>query len=353
MTILLKCALSVILVTGLALSALIVYGTITNYRPEEKTVISETGNPDTIPAGGGEELSMLIWNIGYGGLSADMDFFYDGGAMVRTTRENVRTNLEQIRNYLQQNKDNDFLLLQEVDRGSGRSYYHDEFLAFSELLNSHKARFAVNYDVKFVPVPFTSPLGKVLSGLGTFSRFEPRSSVRFSFPGNYGWPKGLFMLDRCFLVNRYDVSDGKELLVINTHNSAYDDGSLRKGQMEYLKKFLLHEYAKGNYIIVGGDWNQSPPGFTPPAHMALFDKENFTPVNKEYLPSGWTWFYDGDTPTNRRLHTPYHRSSSLVTIIDFYLLSPNVEGIFIKTTDLDFQNSDHQPVLARVRLKQN
>jgi endonuclease/exonuclease/phosphatase family metal-dependent hydrolase len=351
MNILLKCVLSVILVTALALFALIAYGTITNYRPDEKTIISETANPGAIPAG--SELSMLIWNIGYCGLGADMDFFYDGGTMVRTTTANVRNNLEKVLNYLKQNKDNDFLLLQEVDRDSKRSYSLDEFNSISNLLTSHKANFAVNYDVKFVPLPFTSPLGKVLSGLGTFGRFEPKSSVRFSFPGNYGWPKGLFMLDRCFLVNRYNVSDGKELLVINTHNSAYDDGSLRKGQMEYLKTFLLHEYDKGNYIIVGGDWNQSPPGFTPPPHMPLFDTKNFSPVQKEYLPSGWTWFFDGNTPSNRRLQTPYHRDRSPVTVIDFYLLSPNVEGIFNRTTDLDFQNSDHQPVLARVRLKKN
>ena len=46
------------------------------------------------------------------------------------------------------------------------------------------------------------------------------------------------MLDRCFLVNRYPVSNGNELLMINTHNSAYDDGSLRKQQMDFLKDFL-------------------------------------------------------------------------------------------------------------------
>ncbi len=348
---LLKSILSVILVIALGLFSLIVYGTVTDYNPGEKTIISETADPGAIPAG--SKLSMLIWNIGYGGLGADMDFFYDGGTMVRTTRDNVSTNLEKIQDYLNRNKDNDFLLLQEVDRNSRRSYYRDEFLSISNLLNTHKAHFAVNYDVKFVPLPFSSPLGKVLSGLGTFSRFEPKSSVRFSYPGNYGWPKGLFMLDRCFLVNRYNVSNGKELLVINTHNSAYDDGSLRSGQMEYLRKFLLHEYEKGNYIIVGGDWNQSPPGFTPPLHMALFDTKDFSPIKKQYLPSGWTWFFDGDRPSNRRLHTPYHRDRSPITVIDFYLLSPNVEGIFNKTKDLDFQNSDHQPVLARVKLKEN
>ena len=71
------------------------------------------------------------------------------------------------------------------------------------------------------------------------------------------------MLDRCFMVNRYPLENGKELLVINTHNEAFDPGEIRKAQMAYLKEFLLSEYAKGNYIIAGGDWNMSPPDFKP------------------------------------------------------------------------------------------
>jgi hypothetical protein len=28
-----------------------------------------------------------------------------------------------------------------------------------------------------------------------------------AFPGNYSWPMSLFMLDRCFLVNRYTLAN--------------------------------------------------------------------------------------------------------------------------------------------------
>jgi exonuclease III len=55
-------------------------------------------------------------------------------------------------------------------------------------------------------------------------------------------------------------------------------------------------------------------------------------------------------PTNRRVSKPYDRSSSLTTIIDFYLLSPNIEVNHIKTVDLDFRYSDHQPVHLQVEL---
>src|SRR3712207_7070413 len=44
---------------------------------------------------------------------------------------------------------------------------------------------------------------------------------------------------------------------INTHCSAYDKGGKMKlEQMKYLSQFIDSEYKKGNYVLVGGDWNQ-------------------------------------------------------------------------------------------------
>ena len=348
MKMLLKPALIIAVLAVLVFLVLIAYATFTDYKPDEKTVVFKSDDPTVIQAGA--ELTFMSWNLGYCGLSADMDFFYDGGKQVRTSKKNVQQNMEAITQFINKNQASDFILLQEVDRDSSRSHHLDEFDSISKLLNNFQACFGINYDVGFVPIPFTSPLGKVFSGLATFSKQVPKSCVRYSFPGNYGWPKGLFMLDRCFLVSRYSVSDGKELLVINTHNSAYDDGTLRKGQMDYLKTFLTAEYRKGNYIIVGGDWNQCAPGFSPGFDKQNFDTNNYSLIDGDYLPNDWTWFYDKKIPSNRRLQTPYDPEKSLVTVIDYYLLSPNIEGVFKQTVDLGFQNSDHQPVLATIKL---
>jgi endonuclease/exonuclease/phosphatase family metal-dependent hydrolase len=162
---------------------------------------------------------------------------------------------------------------------------------------------------------------------------------------------GVFMLDRCFLVDRYSLPVEKELLVINTHNSAYDDGTLRKGQMDYLHAFLLSEFKKGNYIIVGGDWNQTPADFTPGFRDDIFDTIQLSYIEKDYLPVEWTWLYDPSVPTNRRVNIPYQRGISRTTVIDYFLLSPNLEAHDIKGVNLDFVNSDHQPVLASFKLK--
>ena len=161
-------------------------------------------------------------------------------------------------------------------------------------------------------------MGSVLSGLATFSKHSPTTSDRYAFPGNYDFPVGLFMLDRCFLVNRYNLESGKELLIINTHNSAYDDGSLRAGQMAFLKKFLDEEFAKGNYIIIGGDWNQCPPNFEAEYKDHKFDDEEFV-IDTNYMDKSWKWIYSSDIPTNRRVKNIYQKGTTATTVIDFFL----------------------------------
>ena len=162
---------------------------------------------------------------------------------------------------------------------------------------------------------------------------------------------GVFMLDRCFLVDRFPLAGGRELLVINTHNSAYDDGTLKKGQMDYLHGFLTEEYGKGNYVIVGGDWNQTPYGFEPQFDKDKFDTIQLSYIGEDYLPGEWTWLYDPAVPTNRRVDIPYVSGVSQTTVIDYYLLSPNLEPLWIKGIDLNFIHSDHQPVIAGFRLR--
>ena len=344
----LKAAFGILCLIILGFAGLVGYATFSDYKPAPASTVFEKRDAKVIS--GQKEFNLMIWNIGYAGLSRDMDFFYDGGKQVRPSEKRVENNFKAITEFIADQKDNDFFLLQEVDKKSKRSYYTDEYAKLADIFPSFYSGFGKNYDVFFVPVPPSDPLGRVLSGLQTLSRFEPFSMVRHSFPGNYAWPQGIFMLDRCFLVSRYRLDDSKkELIVVNTHNSAYDDGSLRSGQMAYLKKFLIGEYEKGNYVIVGGDWNQCPPKFNPDFSDNLMDKENRMDIKEAYL-SEWQWVYDSKIPTNRRLAAPYNKNTTLTTVIDFFLLSPNIEMVNVEGIHLGFAHSDHHPVKIRIRL---
>lgn len=346
----LKYPLFLILAMVFLFSLFVLYGTISDYRPDEQTLLFEKEDAAELRD---SVFNIMIWNIGYCGLSYEMDFFYDGGEKVRCDEATVKSNLHHILDYTASLDSCDFFLFQEVDKKSKRSYRINQLDALvNQLVGSHAA-FGRNYDVFCVPLPVSSPYGRVLSGLATLGKEKPVSSVRHSFPGNYAWPKGTFMLDRCFLVNRYPLAGNRQLLVVNTHNSAYDDGTLRKGQMDYLHEFLVKEYEMGNYIIVGGDWNQTPAGFLPAFEHNIFDTNQLSYVEEDYLPGDWTWLYDPTVPSNRRVAKPYDPALSPTTVIDYYLLSPNIIPMEIKGVNLGFVPSDHHPVLAKVKLKKD
>jgi exonuclease III len=137
--------------------------------------------------------------------------------------------------------------------------------------------------------------------------------------------------------------------LINTHNEAFDPGEIRRAQMEYLKILLLDEYSKGNYIIAGGDWNQAPPDFTPEFSGDVINTNQMT-LKSDYLPEGWTWAYDNTVPSNRTVTLPYNPAVTATTVIDFFLLSPNVRSISVRCIDLEFRNSDHNPVILEAAL---
>jgi endonuclease/exonuclease/phosphatase family metal-dependent hydrolase len=343
----LKAILFVIFLLVLALAGIILYAVVSDYKPEEKITISVSDKPDILSDS--LEFSLLTWNIGYCGLDKDMDFFYDGGTKVMTPEKNCLENLVAVKKFLAANDSADIILLQEVDKSSKRSYHFDEFDTLSASLKDYHPFFAINYKVFFVPVPPASPMGKVLSGISLFSRYQPSSSVRYTFPGHYGFPTQLFQLDRCFIVNRYPLKNGKELIVINTHNEAFDPGQIRRAQMEYLKKFLLDEYAKGNYIIAGGDWNQSPPDFKPEFIMNKVNTSQMM-MASDYLPAEWRWVYDNKTPSNRSVIASYDPATTTTTVIDIFLLSPNVKALSVSCINLSFDNSDHNPVRMKVKL---
>lgn len=338
----------------------LIFGTITDFQPPTLTEldIENSNNKLTIQD---SILKVGIWNIGYGGLGEESDFFYDDGSilysgdgMIRASEGIVNKNVEGIQQLLKAVPVN-FWLLQEVDKSSKRSYFTNEYEEVQRLLSSFTGTYAVNYRSRRVPIPileFWQPYGKVESGLATFSAYQPNEAKRLQLPGEYGWPTRIFQLDRCALEHRYKLTNGKTLVVYNIHNSAYDSGGkLKAQQMAFLRALFLAEYKAGNYVIAGGDWNQCPPHF--PANRFHPNAEtDGLPINIDptFMPSDWTWAYDPTTPTNRNVGDAYEKGQTLTTIIDFFLISPNLRLKSIKAIDHQFQFSDHQPVVLEVEV---
>ncbi len=326
----------------------ILYAETTAFRPEQYASLYKNEQPDSLRKGA--VFSIMTWNLGYAGLGDDMDFFFDGGRQVRTTYDRTLANLEAIRSYIGSRDDIHFFFFQEADKHSKRSYRIHLPDSLKKTLMDFTHGFALNYRVGYVPVPLYAPMGKVASGLATASRWQPSEMKRVSLPGNYPWPERLFNLKRCILVSRHPVSNGKDLVLINTHNSAFDDGDLRQLQMEYMRELMLEEYEKGHYVIAGGDFNQCPPDFVPKFEYNLFDTTDLMYLSEDLLP-GWHIVYDQSTPTNRRLLEPYDASSTKTTLIDFFIASPNIDPIGVEGVHLGFIHSDHNPVAATFKLQ--
>jgi endonuclease/exonuclease/phosphatase family metal-dependent hydrolase len=333
-------------VTAVPLLAALLFfavATILAYRPAPQEVLYSALQPQLcLP----NKITITSWNIGYCGLGEEADFFYDGGKDVRSSKKEVLENLEHIKTFLEVDTSS-FLLLQEVDVGSKRSYGVDERRSIADERRS-SSFFAYNYKAWFVPIPVFRPIGRVRAGLVTSGRCAPYHVVRYAYPDATPYPQRIFQLKRCFLVCRYTAQNGKDLVLINTHNSAYDNGRQRTGEMKMLRDFAVKEYENGSYVIIGGDWNQTPPGYKKQAST-----KQYTPhaVDSSLFSKEWQWTYDRTAETMRFTNQPYVEGESLTSVVDFFLASPNVAVAEVATHRLGFERSDHNPVTATFELK--
>ena len=350
MKIFFKLILKLIILIIVFISIGFLYLTLTDYNPKNIEIISENDSYKQINK---TKFKILTWNIGYAGLGKEMDFFYDGGEKVRTTKTKTQQNITAIANEISKFKNADFILLQEVDIKSKRTYNINNLTEITKVLPEYINFYATNYRVKYVVVPFSEPMGEVESGIVTFTKYNPISVSRYSLPDNYMWPKKLFMLDRCFLVSRFKLKNNKELLIINTHNSAFVDEDIKTEQLKTISDFVNKEYEKGNYIVVGGDWNKNPPNYKRKCHNKIKNSFSTFQISRisQKIFKNWKFYYDDKTFSNRFLNEPYNKGKTQETVLDMYLCSPNIEKIEIKTLNLEFENSDHNPVILTIKLK--
>lgn len=317
-------------------------------------------------------IKLLTFNTGYASLSQTEDFVMDGGTKGRMDSKNeVETNMAGIAGILER-EDADIYLLQEVDVDSSRSYHTNQYDYYQNALGTSSV-LAYNYRCIFVPFPFnfSQMMGKVNSGIVTYSNYYSDSAVREQLPGSFAWPIRLAQLKRAIMISRYpiDASD-KELVVINVHMSAYDDGSMRELETQALQVAVKTERDAGNYVIVGGDFNQTLPGAVDITYNATNDSYLYDYYYELKDPNFWQappidsdWFLDNNfqfgvditNPTCRLLNHPYDTETldnNQYYVIDGFIVSNNITIQTITTLNEEFMYSDHNPVVIEIKLNQ-
>lgn len=347
-----KWILLVVLTISVFFGSFLLYMTLRDYKPKEVEAVTIHNNQATLLEIG-QPFSVVTYNIGYAGLDQETDFFMDGGSMSRArSKDAVEQNLASVVAFIKKANPS-ILLIQELDVDSTRSYYVNQLEKLQNELADFSSTYAYNYKVDWVPVPLFNPMGKANSVISTFTKYKVLQSNRYQFPGQESWPVQLFELDRCFIENRMPVVNGKELVLINLHLSAFDEGGLiRQQQIAYLKKHIEREYEKDNYVIVGGDWNHILPTTDP----ALFPTTEDRPfwiqdLPPDFDPNGFIWVADKLTPSVRTMEKPYHKEQNYLAVIDGFLVSDNVEVLNVFGTNLEFKHTDHNPVTAEFILR--
>lgn len=305
----------------------------------------------------GQTYRMVSWNIGFGAYEDDYSFFMDGGKQSWAwSAERLATNMNGIAEKLAAQKA-DIYVVQEVDFDSTRTYHIDERQVIRDALPGYYGDFCQNYDSPFLFYPFNQPHGSNRSGLLTFSVFPMTEAKRVELPVEDSLMK-LVDLDRCYSVQRLPVASGKELVLFNTHLSAYtSDGTIATDQLRLLLEHMKREYDAGNYCILGGDMNKD---------LSREAETYFGKADKEYtwaqpIPEG---FFDGSdmtpvvpfndvfpVPSCRNADSAYHAGQFVVTL-DGFVISPNVKAVDCNVIDTAFRYSDHNPVYLEFVLEE-
>ena len=123
-------------------------------------------------------------------------------------------------------------------------------------------------------------------------------------------------------------------------------------QLEMLNAVMAEEYAKGNYVIVGGDFNHEL------AHsFGNFPSEQKQPtwayeLTDDDVADGFRVVASGDgVGTCRAAEIPYTEGVNYQTVLDGFVVSDNVEVTKVRNIDTGYEFSDHNPVEMTFVLK--
>lgn len=337
-----------------------IYMLATYHRIEDKQVLS-VRLPAEAPRAGDvlqkdEEYEILTYNIGFGAYTPDFSFFMDGGkSSWAKSKESVIETVQGAAN-LVDGINPDFILMQEIDLDSTRSYHVNQYELINGTFDEYYSSFAVNYDSSFLAYPFTQPHGKCYAGIALYAKYPITGSLRRSLPISASLSK-FVDLDRCYSISRIPTESGKELVLINIHMSAYgNDASVRQKQIATLCADLQKEYEAGNYVICGGDFNHNLKAHdyevTPVASWAY-------PFPRKELPEHFRFALDSFAQrdldalwdSSRNADMEWILGETLTVTLDGFIISDNVQCIDYKHIKTGYSYSDHEPVVMRFKLR--
>lgn len=310
--------------------------------------------------------SAMTYNVGFGAYDQKYSFFMDTGEMKDGTKTQGKYGTAKSKSIVLKDtngviqtvkKENpDFMLFQEIDTNSTRSFHVNQVQRVENSLNDYGNVFANNFHSAFLFYPFNNPHGAVQSGLFTLSKYNIQSAMRRKYYITSKFITKFTDLDRCFVVLTIPVKGGHKLILINSHMSAYDKGGTsRKKQLKLLSSVMRSEYEKGNYVICGGDFNHAlgrkylhyfKSAQKVPSWVSVLTQKQLNNSKMKIVTANNA----SKVPTCRGTDIPYKKNYTYTTVVDGFLVSPNVKAS-AKNINTNFAYADHNPVKLTFSLK--
>ncbi len=291
-------------------------------------------------------VSVMSWNIGYAGLGEESDFVMDGGEnLLPPSKEVVEKNLAGIKTVLLNHK-MDVYLIQEISKPDMLNYGVNVWAGVKTTLSAYSSWFSYDFHTVLVPKKWS-----LKHGLAMFTCDAPDSVEIVRLPNEPTRLGKVVERQYHIQVASFPDSSGKWAF-FNIHLSAFDeDGKTRIKQLDMLGEIAQDYYAQGYHVVIGGDWNMqlTPTDFPNTTNMK--DLFWLKKLPKDKLPKDWTLVFDKNVPTVRTNYQPFVKGENYTTIIDGFLISPNVEVVAVKTLNTEFKYTDHQPVIAKFMVK--
>lgn len=241
----------------LLLFVFVIFGTSRFAEIQEETFVSNAKSPTLKPT---QKIKILSWNVQYMA-GKDYVFFYDlldgSGPDARPSREAIDKTLKEVAAIITE-ENPDMILLQEVDEGASRTDYEDQLDRLLKYLPKDYQNYSSSWYWKAEFVPHPKVLGKAGMKLSVISKYKIKKAIRHQLDliETENWLMQQFNLKRAIQEVVFEVENGKDLSIFNTHLSAFAQGSKNMENQVNETKAILDDRTKAGFSwLIGGDFN--------------------------------------------------------------------------------------------------
>jgi endonuclease/exonuclease/phosphatase family metal-dependent hydrolase len=306
----------------------------------------------------GQPLKVLSWNVQFMA-GKEYTFWFEYGEDLRPSPQNITMTFNEVARIIK-NENPDMVLLQEMDNGAARTDNEDQLARLLGMLSDEYSCSARAYYWKADYLLHPKINGSVGMELTTFSKYKIESATRhalYEIPGFFlvQW----FDVKRAILETIMPIDGGGELHILNTHLSAFAQGTDTMEQQVRQTVELLDGLSEaGTPWLIGGDFNLLPPSIKK-GDLAYGDAKalynNTSEISKIFDKFKSAATLEQLSGEGSDLHYTHYSNNPSATgldrVIDYIFYSDNLDFQHYYTRQYDTQAiSDHMPLIMNFNL---